>query len=37
MVQTEKTMNDLQFATDLEVNDETVPELLRRETAMAKQ
>ena len=37
MVQTEKTMNDLQFATGLEVNDETVPELLRRETTMVKQ
>jgi chemotaxis protein histidine kinase CheA len=37
MVQTEKTMNDLQFATGLEVNDEAVPELLRRETAMVKQ
>ena len=37
MVQTEKTMNDLQFATGLEVNDETVPELLRRETVIVKQ
>jgi hypothetical protein len=27
----------LQFATGLEVNDEAVPELLRRETAMVKQ
>jgi chemotaxis protein histidine kinase CheA len=37
MVQTEKTMNDLQFATGLEVNDDTVPELLRRETVLVKQ
>lgn len=37
MVQTEKTMNDLQFATGLEVSDDTVPELLRRETVMMKQ
>ena len=37
MVQTEKTMNDLQFATGLEVNDDTVPELLRRETVMVRQ
>ncbi|MBM4258206.1 MAG: hypothetical protein FJ147_20215 [Deltaproteobacteria bacterium] len=37
MVQTEKTMNDLQFATGLEVNDDTVPELLRRETTMVRQ
>ena len=37
MVQTEKTMNELQFATGLEVSDETVPELLRREIALQKQ
>ena len=37
MVQTEKTMNELQFATGLEVNEETVPELLRRETVLVKQ
>ncbi len=37
MVQTEKTMNELQFATGLEVNDDIVPELLRRETVMVKQ
>jgi chemotaxis protein histidine kinase CheA len=37
MVQTEKTMNDLQFATGLEASDDTVPELLRRETVMVKQ
>ena len=36
MVQTEKTMNDLQFATGLDVGDEQVPELLRRETVLAK-
>jgi len=37
MVQTEKTMNDLQFATGLDVGDEQVPELLRRETVLVKQ
>ena len=37
MVQTEKTMNELQFATGLEIHDEAIPELLRRETAMVKQ
>lgn len=37
MVQTEKTMNDLQFATGLEVGDEQVPELLRREATMVRQ
>jgi chemotaxis protein histidine kinase CheA len=37
MVQTEKTMNELQFATGLEVSDEAVPELLRRDTTLVKQ
>jgi chemotaxis protein histidine kinase CheA len=37
MVQTERTMNELQFATGLEVGDEAVPELLRRETVRVKQ
>ena len=37
MVQTEKTMNDLQFATGLDVDDAQVPELLRRETTTARQ
>jgi chemotaxis protein histidine kinase CheA len=37
MVQTEKTMNELQFATGLEVTDDAVPELLRRETVLVKQ
>ncbi|HOW73935.1 MAG TPA: hypothetical protein PKY77_25305 [Phycisphaerae bacterium] len=31
MVQTERTMNELQFATDLGIPDDTVPELLRTE------
>ncbi len=36
MVQTERTMNDLQFATGLAV-DEAVPQLVQRETVQAKQ
>jgi len=31
MIQTEKTMNDLQSITGLELADEAVPELLKRE------
>jgi len=37
MVQTERTMNELQFATGLEVAEEAVPELLQRETIQVKQ
>jgi chemotaxis protein histidine kinase CheA len=37
MVQTERTMNELQFATGLELSDEAAPELLRRETVQVKQ
>ena len=32
MLQTEKTMNELQFATGLEALDETAPELLKPKT-----
>jgi len=37
MLQTEKTMNELQFATGIEMVDEVVPELLRRPTVRAKE
>ena len=36
MVQTEKTMNELEFATGLSVAEETVPELLQRQTVQMK-
>jgi hypothetical protein len=36
MVQTEKTMNELEFATGLHVAEETVPELLQRQTVQMK-
>ncbi len=36
MVQTERTMNELQFATGLEAADDAVPELVRRESVIAK-
>ncbi|MSQ47196.1 MAG: hypothetical protein EXR78_02220 [Deltaproteobacteria bacterium] len=36
MVQTEKTMNELEFATGLSVAEETVPELLQRQTVRMK-
>lgn len=36
MLQTERTMNDLQFATGLEMVDETVPPLLQRGTLVTK-
>jgi hypothetical protein len=37
MVQTERTMNELQFATGLEQADEAVPTLVRRETLVSGQ
>lgn len=37
MVQTEKTMGELQFVTGLKSADEEVPQILRAETAVAKQ
>lgn len=37
MLQTEKTMNELNFATGLPVEDEAVPELLRKETIKVKE
>jgi hypothetical protein len=36
MVQTEKTMNELEFATGLSVAEEAVPELLQRQTVQMK-
>jgi len=36
MVQTERTMNDLQFATGLDATDDAVPELVRREPVVVK-
>ena len=36
MVQTERTMNELQFVTGLQAADEAVPELLRRETVQTR-
>jgi hypothetical protein len=36
MIQTERTMNELQFITGLEAADEKVPAMIRRETAQAK-
>jgi len=37
MLNTEKTMNDLQFATGIEMGDEAVPELVRRPMVSAKE
>jgi hypothetical protein len=37
MLQTEKTMNELRFATGIEMVDEVVPELLRRRAIRAKE
>lgn len=37
MLNTEKTMNELQFATGIDMGDETVPELLRRPVIRAKE
>lgn len=37
MVQTERTMNELEFATGLTVSEETVPELLQREPLLVRQ
>jgi hypothetical protein len=36
MVQTERTMNELQFATGLDAADDAVPELVRRESVVTK-
>jgi hypothetical protein len=36
MVQTERTMNELQFATGLDAADDAVPQLVRREPVVAK-
>jgi len=36
MVQTERTMNELQFATGLDAADEEAPELVQRESAVTK-
>jgi len=37
MLSTEKTMNELQFATGIDMGDEAVPELLRRPVVRAKE
>ena len=37
MLNTEKTMNDLQFATGIDMGDEAVPELVRRPLVSAKE
>ena len=37
MLQTEKTMNDLQFATGIDMGDDAVPELVRRPVVRAKE
>ncbi len=37
MVQTERTMNELEFATGLEVHDQTVPQLVERQAVAASQ
>ncbi len=36
MVQTERTMNELQFATGLDAGEDVVPELVRRQTVTAR-
>ena len=36
MVQTERTMNELQCATGLDTVDEVVPALVRRETMVSR-
>jgi ElaB/YqjD/DUF883 family membrane-anchored ribosome-binding protein len=37
MVETERTMSELQFVTGLQTGDEAVPEMLRRQTLTQKQ
>jgi hypothetical protein len=36
MVETERTMSELQFVTGLQTGDEAVPEMLRRQTVTEK-